>query len=199
MYSSAIRSSRVLPASLRFFHASPAVALQPSFALKDFHLSQGTSSRPGHDHPGDSHDQAARAGQRIRSGMQTSGPYDAASFATGKRATGIDYGGNPEGVGFAEQVGGASAAASEGGSHSATGEKGGKEESTPSELLTSIKNKLGLSTSTDEVKQKRSGGSGGTGTGTGRPNRGKVNASEHPKLPSHQVSSYMRPSYEIAR
>ena len=84
----------------------------------------------------------------------------------GKKATGFDYGGNPEGVGFAEQVGGASASASKEGPHPTQWEgKGGQEESTPPGFVASVKSKLGLGTSADEAKQNRGGGVGVTGTG----------------------------------
>ena len=142
------------------------MALQPTPA-RDPHLSQGTSSQPGHRHSGDPHDQAARSGQAAHNDPQRAGPYDAA--ARGKKAEGVDFGGNPEGVGFAEQVGGASAAASKGGPRPALGEgKTGKEESTPPGFVASVKSKLGLGTTSGEVKQNRGEGKGVTGTGTGQ-------------------------------
>lgn len=78
--------------------------------------------------------------------------------------------GNPEGVGFAEQVGGASATDS----HSASGGQNaaaaecmhGKQEATPPGFLDSMKSALAFETTSGEVKQNRGGGEGVTGTGT---------------------------------
>lgn len=112
-------------------------------------------------HPGDVHDQAARSGQA----SADKSPLDAASAEKGKKASREDLRGNPEGVGFAEQVGSASATASGGGHNSGEGVKG-REEATPPGFLDSVKSVLGFKTTSGEVKQNRGGGEGVTGTGT---------------------------------
>ncbi|TFY73967.1 hypothetical protein EWM64_g10045, partial [Hericium alpestre] len=67
---------------------------------------------------------------------------------------------NPEGVGFADQVGGQSARKGEGSS------EGRNEDATAPSLLGKIKQALGIGTSAGEVKQNRGAGGGVTGTGT---------------------------------
>ncbi|KAI0355446.1 hypothetical protein OH77DRAFT_1436956 [Trametes cingulata] len=160
------RATRTLPASSRLLHATSVAAVQTPPG-KDPRLSQGNVSQEGHKHPADSHDQAARSGQQVRHGGQGSGPYDAASSnAADQKTDRSGLSGNKEGVGFAEQVGSASATGSKSQASPSTGEgKGREEESTPPGLMASIKSKLGLGTSSDEVKQNRGGGVGVTGTG----------------------------------
>lgn len=143
--------------SRRFLHSSPPVGVAPG---KDPQLSQGGVSQKGHRHPGDAHDQAARSGQSTAD----KSPYDAASPHPDKQASRQGLSGNPEGVGFAEQVGSASSSADHGLGPSEG--KGGHEESTPPGFLDAVKNKLGFKTTSGEVKQNRGGGEGVTGTGT---------------------------------
>ncbi|KAI0751177.1 hypothetical protein C8Q80DRAFT_1268457 [Daedaleopsis nitida] len=162
MFSNAIRASRTIPPVSRLFHASSVTA-----AKGDHRLSQGSVSKPDHKHPGDPHDQAARRGQDIGHGQQhASSPYDAASRTNDKKADFSGHSGNQEGVGFADQVGSASATADKGQSQSSPGEgKGAEEESTPPGLMAAIKSKLGFGTTSGEAKQNRGGGVGVTGTG----------------------------------
>ncbi|CDO70348.1 hypothetical protein BN946_scf184755.g2 [Trametes cinnabarina] len=166
LHASLRRATRALPSSSHFLHATSVTASQTPPG-KDPQLSQGTVSKPGtHHHPDDTHDQAARSGQKVASGESSSGPYDAASRTGDQKADRSGLSGNQEGVGFAEQVGSASATGSKDQASPSAGEgMGGQEESTPPGLLASIKSKLGLSTSSDEVKQNRGGGVGVTGTG----------------------------------
>ncbi|KZT06461.1 uncharacterized protein LAESUDRAFT_700258 [Laetiporus sulphureus 93-53] len=140
--------------SARFLHISSVVAGH------DPSLQQGTVSKQENYHPGDPHDQAARAGQS----KSDKTPLDAASQEPGKKASREGLSGNPEGVGFAEQVGSASTFASDGAS--AEEGKGGQEESTPPGFFDAVKSKLGFQTTSGEVKQNRGGGEGVTGTGT---------------------------------
>ncbi|KAI0758167.1 hypothetical protein C8Q74DRAFT_1390841 [Fomes fomentarius] len=155
------RASRALPAT-RLLHVS-AVAPQPSG--RDPRLSQGTSSQPKNYHSGDPHDQSARRGQEVGHGQPSTG-YDAASRVQDQKTDRSGLTGNQEGVGFADQVGSASATGNKSDPRPSTGEgKGGQEESTPPGFVASIKSKLGFGTSSDEVKQNRGGGVGVTGTG----------------------------------
>ncbi|KAI0940217.1 hypothetical protein AcV5_001387 [Taiwanofungus camphoratus] len=126
----------------RLLHGIPPAAdtTQPG---KDPQLSQGTVAQHGHRHPRDPQDQAARAAQAIRA--NGSAPLDAASAQPGKHAPRDDVSGNPEGVGFAEQVGGQSA-------RGRGGTMGGTEESTPPSFLSALKSKLGFSTSSAQAK-----------------------------------------------
>ena len=159
-------SARALPAGSRLFHVTSAAAIDAPPG-RDSRLSQGNVSESKHQHPGDPHDQGARTGQRIARGQKESpSPYDAANPSTDKKTDRAGFSGNKEGVGFAEQVGSATSTGQKGEARPGAGEgKGGSEESTPPGLFASIKSKLGLGTSADEVKQNRSGGVGVTGTG----------------------------------
>ena len=174
MLATTLRATRALPApafvSSRLLHASSVVAsvAQTQASGKDPRLSQGTSSKPAHSHPGDPHDQAARRGQSIGQGQgQPSTPYDAAAPQHDMKTDRSGLSGNQEGVGFAEQVGSASPSGSKSDPiRPSPGEgKGGQEESTPPGLFASVKSKLGMNTTSGEVKQNRGGGVGVTGTG----------------------------------
>lgn len=158
----------MIPTTTRLLRLAHSPLVRPSSRLisrtvstahgKDSHLSQGNVSKAKHHHPGDVHDQAARAGQE----SADKSPYDAASGHKGKQAQRRGLSGNPEGVGFAEQVGSASASEEK---HPEEG-KGATEDSTPPGVVGALKSKLGLGTSTEEVKQNRGGGGGVTGTGS---------------------------------
>lgn len=159
------RATRTLPSSARLLHSTPTVFAQAAPG-KDPQLSQGSVGQAGNSHPQDVHNQAARSGQQVASGKQSSGPHDAASRTGGQQADRSGLSGNQEGVGFADQVGSASATGNKGSTGALAGEgKGGAEESTPPGLVASIKSKLGLGTTSGEVKQNRGGGVGVTGTG----------------------------------
>ncbi|TFK94880.1 hypothetical protein K466DRAFT_508657 [Polyporus arcularius HHB13444] len=166
MLATTLRATRAFPASSRLLHASSVAAAQA--AGKDPRLSQGSVSQPGHNHPGDPHDQVARQGQDIAHGRrQAASGYDAASPEGDMKTDRTGLSGNQEGVGFADQVGSASPSGGKGkqGRPSAGEGMGAQEEITPPGLVASIKSKLGLGTSTDEAKQNRGGGVGVTGTG----------------------------------
>ncbi|OSC97976.1 hypothetical protein PYCCODRAFT_1480984 [Trametes coccinea BRFM310] len=166
LHTSLRRATCTLPSSSRLLHATALKAAQAPPG-KDPRLSQGTASKPGeHQHPNDVHDQAARSGQKVAQGSQSLGPYDAASRTGDQKTDRSGLSGNQEGVGFAEQVGSASGTGSKSQPSPSAGEgMGGQEESTPPGLFASIKSKIGLNTSSDEVKQNRGGGVGVTGTG----------------------------------
>ncbi|KAI8989855.1 hypothetical protein BD414DRAFT_485351 [Trametes punicea] len=165
LHTSLRRATRTLPAYSRFLHATSVAAAQTPPG-KDPRLSQGTVSQGGHQHPSDVHDQAARSGQRVAQGEQSAGPYDAASRTGGQKTDRSGLSGNKEGVGFAEQVGSATGTGNKGEAAASSGEgKGGEEESTPPGFVASLKSKLGLGTTSEEVKQNRGGGVGVTGTG----------------------------------
>ncbi|TDL29925.1 hypothetical protein BD410DRAFT_780433 [Rickenella mellea] len=90
-------------------------------------------------------------------------PHDAASSKRNAQPSSASSGGNPEGVGFAEQVGGQSASADGPG----TSRKPEKDEEAQSPgLFSSVKKALGLGTTSGDVKQNRGEGRGVTGTGT---------------------------------
>ncbi|KAH7918988.1 hypothetical protein BV22DRAFT_993781, partial [Leucogyrophana mollusca] len=74
-----------------------------------------------------------------------------------------DASGNPERIGFAEQVGSASASAQD---VSSTAEKGSAEEAAAPGLFSAVKQAMGFETSTDDVKQNKGRGEGVTGSGT---------------------------------
>ncbi|OJT15481.1 hypothetical protein TRAPUB_7352 [Trametes pubescens] len=207
------RATRTLP-SARLFHASAITAAQTAPG-KDPRQSQGTASQAGNRHSQDPHNQAARGGQRVASGEQSSGPHDAASRTVNESADRSGLSGNQEGVGFADQVGSASSTANKG---TASGEgKGREEEATPEGLAATIKSKLGLGSSSGGAKQTRpfhtsvmraTASTVGQAPDASRvpkertngdqnphlkhkstqasPDKGKGNAGENPTLPSHQ-------------
>ena len=146
----------------RFFRTSILYAQQG----KDPQLSQGNVAKPSHSHPYDPQDQAARAARAAQAEGQTA-PYDAATSRSQMKAERGDVSGNPESVGFAEQVGSQSPYTKRGeqGQHGSTGRQ---EDTTPPGLFSTIKKNLGLGTTTGQAKQNRDGGKGVTGTGTPR-------------------------------
>lgn len=104
-------------------------------------------------------DQSRRSGHTARD-KSNSGPLDAASPEKGKKASQDGLTGNPEGVGFADQVG------SQTSSKSSSGEgSNGHENITPPSFADAIKEKLGFGTTAGEAKQNRGGGKGVTGAG----------------------------------
>ncbi|OCH94471.1 hypothetical protein OBBRIDRAFT_789159 [Obba rivulosa] len=158
------RFTRGAAGSRRLYHSTPlCAATEPRKPGKDPQLSQGTVSQPGHDHPGDVQDQAARAGQKVHPNGTT--PVDAAERHSSKQAP-RHLKGNPEGVGFADQVGSQSSSASVHEGRSTVHQSmGGQEESTPPGIVEAVKSKLGMETTPGDVKQNRDGGVGVTGTG----------------------------------
>ena len=81
--------------------------------------------------------------------------------------------GNPEGIGFAEQVGSQSASAHARVLATSREAFSGQENITPPSLTDAVKNKLGLKTTAGEDKQNRGGGEGVTGSGKPRFDSGK--------------------------
>ncbi|CCL99485.1 uncharacterized protein FIBRA_01503 [Fibroporia radiculosa] len=152
-----IVAKSVTTSSIRCLHSTALANVQHGH---DSSLSQGNVSKADSLHPGDVHDQAARSGQASKE----KAPLDAASPESGKKASRAGLSGNPEGVGFAEQVGSASSTAN-GGPRASEGMTG-SEESTPPGCLDSMKSKLGFQTTSGEVKQNRGRGEGVTGTGS---------------------------------
>ncbi|KZP03964.1 hypothetical protein FIBSPDRAFT_768156 [Athelia psychrophila] len=157
MISTHIHKCLARPLASRALHTTT----RASASGKDPQLSHGhtttTSSQPASYDP---QSQSARAGLEASSGSG----MDAASPGSATKALRSGSGkGNREGVGMAEQVGGASGGSASGG---AGGGKGGEEEATAPGILAAVKNALGLGTSAGEVKQNRGGGRGVTGTGT---------------------------------
>ncbi|KLO06900.1 hypothetical protein SCHPADRAFT_909953 [Schizopora paradoxa] len=75
-------------------------------------------------------------------------------------------GGNPEGVGFAEQVGGQSASADASGTSHVKREEHKDEEAATPGLFSTIKRSLGMGSDAGDVKQNSDGGHGVSGSGT---------------------------------
>ncbi|KAI0677692.1 hypothetical protein C8Q78DRAFT_959793 [Trametes maxima] len=141
------------PVSSRLLHAFSVSSTQ-AVPGKDPRLSQGNVGQEAHRHPSDPHDQAARGGQKVRQGAQSSGPYDAASRTGGQKTDRSGLSGNQEGVGFAEQVGSASSSGKRGASASAGEGKGGEEEAEPKGLAERLMSALGQETGATEAKHK---------------------------------------------
>ena len=162
-------STNVVRVARSYAGASPRCIHKTSYALqggteqpgRDPRLSQGSVGMHKNLHRGDVQDQAARAGQS----NADKSPLDAASERRGMKANFDGYSGNPEGVGFADQVGGASAMGGSGGQRVGEGSHG-EEEATPPGFFDTMKSALGFETTSVEVKQNRGGGEGVTGTGT---------------------------------
>ncbi|KAI0650882.1 hypothetical protein C8Q79DRAFT_900710 [Trametes meyenii] len=221
------RATRTLPVSSRLLHASSISGAQAAPPGKDPRLSQGNVGQQGHRHPSDVHDQAARGGQKVRRGDQSSGPYDAASRTGGQKTDRSGLSGNQEGVGFAEQVGSASSAGKRDASASESADegKGGQEEAAPPGFVASVKSALGLETSAEEVNQNGAFHSSAVRgaectvgqapeasrqpkeltnaeqnehlvhkTAVASKDKGKGNAGENPKLPSHQFDEKSKSS-----
>ncbi|KAI0337944.1 hypothetical protein BDW22DRAFT_1363531 [Trametopsis cervina] len=102
-------------------------------------------------------------------------PLDSANSQSGKQASRGGLLGNPEGVGFADQVGSQSSSihgGEIGKQESAEGHKG-EENITPPSFTDAVKSKLGFKTTAGEDKQNRGGGKGVTGTGKVTADSGK--------------------------
>lgn len=193
--SSLRRATRTLPSSTRLFHASSVTAAHTAPG-KDPRLSQGTVSQSGNRHSQDTHDQAARGGQRVASGEQSSGPHDAASRKGNQSADHSELSGNQEGVGFADQVGSASSTANK---SPAAGEGKGREEDAASEgLAATIKSKLGLGSSSGGAKQTRAFHTSAAGAAAStvgqapdasREPKERTNADQNPHLKHKPASS----------
>ncbi|KAH8092478.1 hypothetical protein BXZ70DRAFT_951091 [Cristinia sonorae] len=98
--------------------------------------------------------------------QDTSSSDSAASHAASQtKAPQNNLSGNPEGVGFVEQVGSHSSSAKKDASAASSEGFSGKENITPPSFVDAVKNKLGMKTSAGQDKQNRGGGVGVTGTG----------------------------------
>ncbi|GJE91642.1 hypothetical protein PsYK624_077920 [Phanerochaete sordida] len=122
------------------------------------------------DQKGDPHDQAHQSGLAARDSAKAA-PLDAANPEPGKKAP-HDHKGNPEGLGFAEQVGSQGATATNAHLYGKTMRNpesdegaGAREDITPPAFGDAVKKKLGFETTAAEAKQNRGGGVGVTGTG----------------------------------
>ncbi|KAI0043487.1 hypothetical protein FA95DRAFT_1563230 [Auriscalpium vulgare] len=155
----------------RFYHPTR-VTLADRQRGKDPNVSQGHVSQPATNEQTQSvQSEYARAGAQARDSEH---PYDSASGGVAKAPRGAQEGGNPERVGFADQVGGQSAHADRlerGGE--AGGTKGAEQEAAAPGLFSRVKQVLGMGTSSGDVKQNRGAGGGVTGTGTFRSQEGR--------------------------
>jgi len=150
--------SRTILRTSRLLHTTTRVSASRTSGGQDPSVSQGHAVFDNNQSPQDVQSQQVRSGL---SESNSQGP-DAAS-RSGRAQQAPDKGkssGNPEGVGMQEQIGGKSAAGS-------GGTKDGEEEASPPGFFAALKSKVGLSTSSGEVKQNRSHGEGVTGSGTG--------------------------------
>ena len=150
---------------------------------KDTGISQGHVASPTNRQKKSVHGQDASAGFAANDPANEH-PYDSASpHGVDKPPRAADESGNPERIGFADQVGGQSAYATKlakGGSGVGAGSAAGAgeelweeveddrsaEEAASPGMYGTVKQALGMETSADDVKQNRGGGGGVTGTGT---------------------------------
>lgn len=149
----------------RFLHKS-LPALQAGREGADGAISQGhvTSSSQSAQH--DPHSQAARSGiNKKETGSDSKSsptPIDAASNASIPKAAGAGKG-NPEGLGFAEQVGSASSTGNADADMATRGSsKNGSTEATSASMMGAVKQMFGFG----EEKKGKGSGAGVTGTGT---------------------------------
>jgi len=146
----------------------------------------------------DAHADAAHSGYEASKG-EDGHPMDAASPENAPKTRSASTSGNPEQVGFAEQVGGQSASADHLGK-SGGSESGGRnaqrdEEAATPGVFSTLKRMIGFGTDAGDVKQNRGGGSGVTGTGTfGSPNR-KMHTASYASI---SASGAGEPTPEVA-
>lgn len=169
----------------RILSTSPGAAFvrQGSVITRLYASTSGQINRAGNPHKsdqaGDVVHQQFLAASEVRRNPDKTTPLDAAAshHRPNHKASRGDLTGNPEGIGFAEQVGSQSATAD----HLRERQKppadyegiAGQENITPPSLADAVKNKLGLKTTAGEDKQNRGGGEGVTGTGKPRFDTGK--------------------------
>ncbi|THH28218.1 hypothetical protein EUX98_g5964 [Antrodiella citrinella] len=195
---------------LRLSQSGRLVAHAPTaFAARTYATQSDHSRDPLHQ----SRDRAKAT--RANGGDTTS--HDAASSGQQQASHG-DHAGNPEGVGFTDQVGSHSASANKGATAAKHEGFGGQENITPPSFTDAVKNKVGMGTTAGEDKQNRGGAvlqkdvtkgqapkesrkpkenTNGdqnehlehtSASSKGGPKRGKGNAAENPTLPSHQFN-----------
>ncbi|KAH7887243.1 hypothetical protein F5I97DRAFT_803138 [Phlebopus sp. FC_14] len=159
-----------IPPALRFATSFPRCLHPTPTRLRvrngqDPSISQGHVTDPHQQHPQDPQSQAARGGFNARENdAHTTTPLDAATRRHRVEDSNASLG-NPERVGFMEQVGSASATAL-GDSPEAEARKGGEEEARAPGMFGSVKQALGVGTKGGDVKQNEGGGRGVAGTGT---------------------------------
>lgn len=141
-------------------------------------LEQGHASKKVASGAKDMQAESVQAGYEQRGGNDRGhGAMNAASTSGQPKAhsNSSSKGGNPEKIGFAEQVGGATSSSNKfdagetqgGGANRSEGRTAqGDEEAQAPGLLSSVKQALGFKTTSGDVKQNRGGGRGVTGTGT---------------------------------
>ncbi|TFK46986.1 hypothetical protein OE88DRAFT_1728773 [Heliocybe sulcata] len=180
MFSYAMIPSRTIIRTSRLLHTTSRLsATSRTSGGQDPSVSQGHAVSQNNQSPQDIHSEHARAGMAE---SKNEGP-DAAS-QSGRAQQVPDKGkfsGNQEGVGMQEQIGGKSAEGS-------GGVKGGEEEASPPGIFAALKSKVGLGTSSGEVKQNRGAGEGVTGTGTGPKQVGSRGLHTSAVKPSPEVS-----------
>lgn len=163
-------STRTITCS-RLFHTSRILFKDSKFPHEK--LEQGHTSKKASGVK-DTQAESAKAGFKRARGGDESG-MDVASDSAQSKARSPSNGGNPEQIGFVEQVGGASSSSNKfdngesqgGGDSRSEGRTAhGDEEAQAPGLLSSLKQAIGLNTNSGDVKQNRGGGSGVTGTGT---------------------------------
>ncbi|KAI0077297.1 hypothetical protein K474DRAFT_1661924 [Panus rudis PR-1116 ss-1] len=141
--------------------------------------STNPSNPPGEpnraDQAGDPQHQAFGRGKYTHQNPQRTSSLDAtaANSNSQQKAPHDGLSGNPEGVGFRDQVGSQSFSATRSSLSERHESVGGQENITPPSFVDAVKNKLGLKTTPGEDKQNRGGGEGVTGTGKPRFDSGK--------------------------
>ncbi|CAL1699903.1 unnamed protein product [Somion occarium] len=149
--------------------------------LRSIGTQPGKNDRAGNpyksDQAGDPLHQQLKASKEKAENPEETTPLDAAASGHQPRhkAAREEPGGNPEGVGFVDQVGSQSSTANRtkdsdvrGGRPNEHERVGGQENITPPSFVDAVKNKLGMKTTSGEDKQNRGGGEGVTGTGKPR-------------------------------
>ncbi|KAI0782585.1 hypothetical protein C8Q75DRAFT_795841 [Abortiporus biennis] len=132
------------------------------------------SQDPEHsDQRGDVLHQQFVAAKEIKKDPSKAAPLDAASLSKGQKASHDGLTGNPEGVGFVDQVGSQSASSNKRDRAATFEGLTGDENITPPSFTDALKSKLGFKTTAGEDKQNRGGGEGVTGTGIPRFDSGK--------------------------
>jgi len=157
--------SRTRLASGRSLHSSHQVLAEkvPQDTLSQGHATGKTGSAK------DVHAEYVKAGMQAKE--SSDGQVDATSRNRDLKAHSLDHdkSGNPEGVGFEDQVGSQSASADArsgmGSTSDGRKEERDEEAATPG-LFSTIKSKLRVGTDAGDVKQNRGGGRGLSGTGT---------------------------------
>ncbi|PSR83440.1 hypothetical protein PHLCEN_2v5712 [Hermanssonia centrifuga] len=153
---------------VRFAQAPIAIRATPGIRFVSRGYSTDKKDDSHYQNPeqkGDVYYQAHKGGQRATDPKESSST-DAANPSPGKQADRNGLSGNPEKIGFADQVGSQSASGSKQSSKSENAEGfSGEERITPPSFLDAVKKKLGFKTTAGEDKQNRGMGKGVTGTG----------------------------------